>query len=154
MAKKIKYRIATEIPHNVVVTVPLLDEEGNPVQKEIVTPVMNEETVPVLSPDGEPLLDENGEAITETITVPVYDENGEPVVEITYEPVFVEEVRQEIETKLTAKMIRCATEASLEASLPIAQREAYNGEYSIEGEFDPEPESTDDILNALLGVSV
>lgn len=153
MAKKIKYRIATEIPRTVVVTVPLLDEEGNPVNKEIVTPVMQAETVPVTGADGQPLLEENGEVITETITVPVYDETGEPVVKITYEPVLVEEVRQEVETVLTAAYIQCVTEASLEASLPIAQREAYNGEYTIEGEFDPKQESTDDILNALLGVT-
>lgn len=39
----------------------------------------------------------------------------------------------------------------------IAKREAYNGEYTIEDDGQPEPEpveTTDDILNALLGVTV
>lgn len=38
-----------------------------------------------------------------------------------------------------------------------AKREAYNGEYTIEDDGQPEPEpveTTDDILNALLGVTV
>ena len=38
----------------------------------------------------------------------------------------------------------------------IAKREAYNGEYTIEDDEEPEPEqepSTDEVLNALLGVS-
>ena len=37
----------------------------------------------------------------------------------------------------------------------IAKREAYKGEYTIEDDGQPEPEteaSTDDVLNALLGV--
>jgi len=37
----------------------------------------------------------------------------------------------------------------------IAKREAYNGEYTVEDDGQPEPEtdaSTDDVLNALLGV--
>lgn len=35
-----------------------------------------------------------------------------------------------------------------------AKREAYNGEYTIEGNGQPEPDtaSTDDVLNAMLGV--
>ena len=37
--------------------------------------------------------------------------------------------------------IECKTQADLEANLPIAEMEAYNGEYTVEGEFDPEPES-------------
>ena len=43
-----------------------------------------------------------------------------------------------------------------EANEELAKREAYNGEYTIEddGELEPEPEpSTDEVLNALLGVS-
>ena len=38
----------------------------------------------------------------------------------------------------------------------IAKREAYNGEYTIEDDGEPEPTqepTTDDVLNALLGVS-
>lgn len=43
-----------------------------------------------------------------------------------------------------------------EANVEIAKREAYNGEYTIEDDGQPESEqslTTDDILNALLGVS-
>jgi hypothetical protein len=43
-----------------------------------------------------------------------------------------------------------------EANVEIAKAEAYNGEYTIEDDGQPEPEqslTTDDILNALLGVS-
>lgn len=43
-----------------------------------------------------------------------------------------------------------------EVNEEIVKREAYNGEYTIEddGELEPEPEpSTDEVLNALLGVS-
>lgn len=153
MAKTIKYQIATEIPHTVVVYVPLLDEEGNPVMKEVVTPVTEEVAVPVIGPDGKPIVDESGEPITEIVTQPVYDENGEPVVEITYEPVLVEETKQEIETILADAVIFCETQAALDANLPVVQREAHNGEYTIEGEFDPEHESADDVINALLGVT-
>ena len=43
-----------------------------------------------------------------------------------------------------------------EANEEIAKREAYNGEYTIEDDGEPEPTqepTTDDVLNALLGVS-
>ena len=43
-----------------------------------------------------------------------------------------------------------------EAYEEIAKDEAYNGEYTIEDDGQPEPEqpiTTDDVLNALLGVS-
>ena len=43
-----------------------------------------------------------------------------------------------------------------EVNEEIAKREAYNGEYTIEDDGEPEPEpepSTDEVLNALLGVS-
>lgn len=38
----------------------------------------------------------------------------------------------------------------------IAKKEAYNGEYTIEDDGCPEPDTTttDDVLNALLGVTV
>ena len=42
-----------------------------------------------------------------------------------------------------------------EANEEIAKKEAYNGEYTIEDDGQPEPEtdvSTDDVLNAMLGV--
>ena len=43
-----------------------------------------------------------------------------------------------------------------EANLAIAEKEAFNGEYTIEDNGEPEPEivaSTEDILNAMLGVN-
>ena len=43
-----------------------------------------------------------------------------------------------------------------EASEELAKREAYNGEYTIEDDGEPEPTqepTTDEVLNALLGVS-
>lgn len=43
-----------------------------------------------------------------------------------------------------------------EANEEIAKREAYNGEYAIEDDGQPEPvaePTTDEILNAMLGVS-
>lgn len=33
-----------------------------------------------------------------------------------------------------------------------AKRESHNGEYTIEDDGQPEPETTDDVLNAMLGV--
>lgn len=36
------------------------------------------------------------------------------------------------EVLLTDVAIKCPTEASLQANLPVAEREAYNGEYTIE----------------------
>ena len=42
-----------------------------------------------------------------------------------------------------------------ETNEEIAKREAYNGEYTIEDDGKPEPEpveTTDDVLNVLLGV--
>lgn len=155
MAKVIKYQLASEIVHNVIIQVPLLDEEGNPVVNEIVTPVTEEVTVPVLDENGEPVLDENGEPVVNVITQPVYDENGEPVVEITYDPVFVEETKQEIEVVLSNASVVCPTEEVLNANLPMVQKEAYNGEYEIDGEFDPAPvvePTADEVLNAMLGV--
>lgn len=43
-----------------------------------------------------------------------------------------------------------------EANEEIAKREAHNGEYTIEDDGQPEvtTETTDDVLNALLGVTV
>ena len=43
-----------------------------------------------------------------------------------------------------------------ETNEEIAKKEAYNGEYTIEDDGRPEPDTatTDDVLNALLGVSV
>lgn len=40
------------------------------------------------------------------------------------------------------KTLNCYTDEEYEKSLPIAQLEAYNGEYTIEEVADPEPEPT------------
>ena len=57
------------------------------------------------------------------------------------------------EDLLSPVEIHCTAD-KLEANEAIAQREAYNGEYTIEDDGQPEPDtaSTDDVLNALLGV--
>lgn len=55
---------------------------------------------------------------------------------------------------LIDKELRCP-ESSLEANVEVAKSEAYNGEYTIEDDGQPEPEtevSTDDVLDAMLGV--
>lgn len=56
---------------------------------------------------------------------------------------------------LPAEII-CKTRAQFDANYPIAEKEAIPGSIEITGEFDPEQDnaSTDDVLNALLGVSV
>lgn len=57
------------------------------------------------------------------------------------------------ENVLSDVEIRCTAD-NLKANEAIAQREAYNGEYTIEDGGQPEPDttSTDDVLNTLLGV--
>lgn len=51
--------------------------------------------------------------------------------------------------------ILCPTQASYEANYSIAEREAVPGTIEVTGEFDPEQDtaSTDEVLNALLGVT-
>lgn len=60
----------------------------------------------------------------------------------------------DIEQIILSAKIECATQAQYDANYPIAEKEAM-GEITVEGEFDPEPDtaSTDDVLNALLGVT-
>lgn len=53
--------------------------------------------------------------------------------------------------------IECATQAVYDSNYPIAEKEADPGTINTSGEFDLEPEpveTTDDVLNALLGVTV
>lgn len=53
--------------------------------------------------------------------------------------------------------IECATQSVYDANYPIAEKEADPDSINVIGEFDPEPElveTTDDVLNALLGVTV
>lgn len=57
---------------------------------------------------------------------------------------------------LTPCEIYCATQAQYDTNLPVVLKEAHNGEYTVEGEFEKvvEEPTTDDVLNALLGVTV
>lgn len=61
-----------------------------------------------------------------------------------------------IEQIILDKAIECPNQASYDASYPIAEKEAIPGTIEVSGEFDPEQDnaSTDDVLNALLGVTV
>lgn len=61
-----------------------------------------------------------------------------------------------IEQILLDKSIECSTQAVYDANYPIAEREAIPGTIEVSGEFDPESDTTttDDVLNALLGVTV
>lgn len=58
------------------------------------------------------------------------------------------------EDVILPKEIHCTAD-NLQANEAIAQKEAYNGEYTIEDDGQPEPDNstTDDVLKALLGVS-
>lgn len=51
--------------------------------------------------------------------------------------------------------IECTAD-KLEGNIAIAIREAYNGEYTIQddGKQEPDTSTTNDVLNALLGVTV
>ena len=61
----------------------------------------------------------------------------------------------DIEQVLLEKTMFCKTQTEFDECYPVAETEAV-GEITVEGEFDPEPDtaSTDDVLNALLGVMV
>lgn len=63
------------------------------------------------------------------------------------------EENPEYEDFIIGKEIHCTAD-NLQANEAIAQKEAYNGEYTIEDDGQPEPDttSTDDVLNTLLGV--
>lgn len=52
------------------------------------------------------------------------------------------------------KKVPCTAD-NLSANEEIAKKEAYSGEYTIEDDGQPEPDNstTDDVLNALLGVT-
>jgi hypothetical protein len=56
-----------------------------------------------------------------------------------------------IEQIFLDKELYCPTKSVFDANYPIAVSEAV-GEITVDGEFEPEPETTDDVLNALLGV--
>lgn len=61
-----------------------------------------------------------------------------------------------IEQVLLEKTMFCKTQAIFDANYPTAEKEAIPGTIEVSGEFDPEQDnaSTDDVLNALLGVTV
>lgn len=65
------------------------------------------------------------------------------------------EEQPNIEQILLDVSIECKTKADFEANYPMAEKEAVGG-ITVEGEFDPEQDNTttDDVLNALLGVTV
>ena len=48
------------------------------------------------------------------------------------------EEKPDIEQIFLEKSIECATQAQYDANLPIVLAEAYNGEYTVEGEFEDE----------------
>lgn len=63
------------------------------------------------------------------------------------------EEKPDIVQTVVSKEIQCTVE-NLEANLSIAKSEAYNGEVTVDDIQDVETEpTTDDVLNALLGVS-
>ena len=60
-------------------------------------------------------------------------------------------------SKVNTEEITCPVKMDWsEANEEIAKKEAHNGEYTIEDDGQPEviQETTDDVLNALLGVTV
>lgn len=66
------------------------------------------------------------------------------------------EEEPDIERIVLEKAITCPTLTAYAANYPIAEKEAIPGTIEVSGEFDPEQDnaSTDDVLNALLGVTV
>lgn len=66
------------------------------------------------------------------------------------------EEQPDIKQTITPAEIKCPTQASYDANYPIAEKEAIPGTIEVTGEFEPEGDTatTDDVLNALLGVSV
>ena len=62
----------------------------------------------------------------------------------------------DVERIILGKSIECPTQTVYDANILIAEAEAIPGTIEVTGEFDPEPDtaSTDDVLNALLGVNV
>ena len=65
------------------------------------------------------------------------------------------EEEPKIEQIFVDRIIECPTDC-LNANEEIAKKEAYNGEYTIEDDGQPEPvvePTTEDVLNAMLGVT-
>lgn len=85
------------------------------------------------------LLTENKRKIP--VRVPHIDDTGSPILDDNGKPVTTVEMREETKQTFANCSICCPTKDDYEKNLSIAQREAYNGEYTVEGEFDPEPET-------------
>lgn len=62
----------------------------------------------------------------------------------------------DVEQILLEKSIHCSTQEQFDVNYPVAEKEAIAGTIEVSGEFDTEQDnaSTDDVLNALLGVTV
>ena len=125
--KILKYQMMTEIINETVVPVDRVDENGELVYEE----------VPVLDEYGQPVMDEEGNPVTESKVV------------IDYEP------KQETEQIFSDCEIHCS-ETTFESNYAMAQKEAYNSEVIVEEVVDSEPTptepTTEDIINAMLGV--
>lgn len=92
----------------------------------------------------------------EVVLVPTLDDQGKVIIDDeTNQPIYHEEVQEKKKTYFYDASVECPTQESLDANLPMVQSEAYNGEYTIEGEFDPVDENptTEQILDVLLGVN-
>ena len=113
----IKYQLMSEIPHETVVPVERVDENGEPVYEE----------VPVLDEHGQPVFDDDGNPITESKVV------------IDYEP------KEEIEQIFTPCEIRCGNDV-FDANYAIVQKEAH-GEITVEDIPDPVTEPTQEERN-------
>lgn len=59
-----------------------------------------------------------------------------------------------IEQVVIGKIFECPTQADYDAKHPIAEKEAIPGTIKVSGEFEEQDDATtDDVLNALLGVT-
>lgn len=66
------------------------------------------------------------------------------------------EEKPNIEHITNPKKFICKTQTQYDANYPVAEKEAIPGTIEVSGEFEPEGDTatTDDVLNALLGVKV
>ena len=65
----------------------------------------------------------------ELVQIPYYDEEAQQIY-------YIEKYEPKIHLEFSDMSLICPTEEGFYTNLLIAQREAYNGEYTIEGEFD------------------
>ena len=64
--------------------------------------------------------------------VPRLDDSGNPMLDPNGKPMMTTEMREETKQTFTNCALYCPTEESYENNLLLAQREAYNGEYTVE----------------------